>query len=77
MKKTGTLILTAALIRHDRRLRRKALNATDPSTDLSAMTSTSETTAETSPAPAYEGPKTFEELYGNQIVTPPVTLVLL
>ena len=69
MKKTATLILSTALIAAMIAGCGGKLNATDPSTDLSAMTSTSETTAETTPAPAYEGPKTFEELYGNQIMT--------
>ena len=69
MKKTATLILSTALIAAMIAGCGGKLNATDPSTDLSAMTSTSETTAETTPTPAHEGPKAIAELYGNQTRT--------
>jgi hypothetical protein len=69
MKKTATLILSTALIAAMIAGCGGKLNATDPSTDLSGMTTTTEAPVETTPAPAYEGPKTFEELYGNQIMT--------
>jgi hypothetical protein len=69
MKKTATLILSTALFAAMIAGCGGKLNATDPSTDLSGMTTTTEAPVETTPAPAYEGPKTFEELYGNQIMT--------
>ena len=69
MKKTATLILSTALIAAMIAGCGGKLNATDPSTDLSGMTTTTEAPVETTPAPAYDGPKTFEELYGNQIMT--------
>ena len=68
MKKIGTLVISAALVATMIAGCGGKLNDSDPSTDLSGMTTTSETTAETTTAPSYNGPKTFEELYGNQVM---------
>ena len=70
MKKFGTLVISAALVAAMISGCGGKLNASDPSTNLSDLTATTETTAATTTAaPEYDGPKNFEELYGNQIMT--------
>ena len=69
MKRFGTIVITAALVASMISGCGGKLTASDPSTDLSGMMTTTETTAETTAPVNDDGPKSFEDLYGNQIMT--------